>query len=211
LHSNADFSSLSNAQIDVEIQRLDEAVIKILGVKPKVFRAKSISDDAAAYITTNYGKTVVGSDKDDSSAGTTGQSLYQFYQGLANEGQEHPHLARSDESQSVALDALDLGTVDLFTVAGIRLLTVADCLDIAPYEVVGNYGIRDASWTCDGSWSPPTAPTCAQTYTAVASDKTCAKIAAKFGVTAQAIYLANPFLNCQDVWAWTPVCIPAGN
>lgn len=36
--SHADFSSLSNAQIDVEIQRTDEAIVKILGVKPKIFR-----------------------------------------------------------------------------------------------------------------------------------------------------------------------------
>ena len=94
--------------------------------------------------------------------------------------------------------------------AGIKMVTVAECLDIAPYEVVGNYGVRDSSWTCDGSWSPPAASTCAQTYIATATDKTCATIAAKFGVTPQALYFSNQFLNCLDVYQWTPVCIPNG-
>jgi hypothetical protein len=178
-----------------------------------ITRVNSLSGDAATYITTRWGKTVVSFDKDsgDTNAGATSQGIYQFYQGLANEGQGHPHLVRSDETQSIAVDALDLGTAGLFTAAGIRLVTVSQCLDIAPYDVVGNYGIRDDSWTCDGAWSPSGTSTCAQTYTTTASDTTCAAIAAKFGVTAQAIYFANPFLNCQDVWNFTPVCIPAGN
>lgn len=176
------------------------------------FRAPNnyLPDSAANYITTKYGKTVVSSDVDsgDTNPGATTQSIHQFYQGLASQGPGHPHLARSDETQSITLDALD--ATDTLIAAGIRLVSVAECLDMAPYEIVGNYGVRDSSWTCDGSWSPPAAATCTQTYTASATDKTCAIIATKFGLTGQAIAFANPTLNCGDVWQWTQVCIPSG-
>lgn len=206
--SNADFSTLTEAQIDVEIKRLDEAVIKILGVKPKVFRApSSLPEAAASYITTKHGKTVVSFDT-DANAGSTADGIYQVYQGLASQGTGHPHLVRSSEAQSITMDAMDLGSIEALTEANIRLVTVADCLDTLPYETIGNYGVRDSSWTCDGSYTPPTS-TCTQTYSATASDKTCAIIAAKFGVTAQALQFANEFLNCGDIWAWTPVCIPS--
>ena len=170
-----------------------------------------MSDSAAAYITTKYGKTVVSADADsgDANAGETAQDSYQFYQGLANQGSGHPHLTLSHETEPNAVDAVDMGTVGLLTSAGIKLVTVAECLDIAPYEVVGNYGVRDASWSCDGSWSPP-APTCSQTYRATAADNTCSAIAAKFGLTPQAVYFANPFLDCENVWNGTPLCLPAG-
>jgi hypothetical protein len=54
-----------------------------------------------------------------------------------------PHLARSDETQSI-VDALYLGIVELFTAAGIKLVTVAQCLDITPYEVVENINMEMA-------------------------------------------------------------------
>ena len=36
--SHADLTTLNETEIDVEILRLDEAFVKILGVKPKLFR-----------------------------------------------------------------------------------------------------------------------------------------------------------------------------
>lgn len=57
------------------------------------------------------------------------------------------------------------------------------------------------------STSPPPSGTCASTYTSVSGD-TCATIGAKYGLTAGQIHEANSFLNCDDIWVWTPVCIP---
>lgn len=212
--SHADFSSLSNAQIDVEIQRTDEAIVKILGVKPKIFRAPtgSIPSSAATYIQNTYGKTIVSYDVDsgDANAGATTEDSYQFYANLASQGTGHPHLTLSHETEANALDALDQGTINLLGSAGIKLVTVAQCLDTAAYETVGNYGVRDSTWNCDASWSPST-PTCQQTYTASATDTTCTIIGAKFGLSGTDISLANPFLNCGSVWQWTPVCIPAAS
>ncbi|CAG7849385.1 SubName: Full=Uncharacterized protein {ECO:0000313/EMBL:CCA74763.1} [Serendipita indica DSM 11827] len=55
----------------------------------------------------------------------------------------------------------------------------------------------------------PMPSVCSSTYTSAAGD-TCASIGAKFGLSATQIQSANTFLNCDDIWTWTPVCIPAG-
>jgi len=42
--SHANLQSLSHDQIDYEIQRLDEAIVKILGVRPKFLRFAKVID-----------------------------------------------------------------------------------------------------------------------------------------------------------------------
>ncbi|KAG8777672.1 Carbohydrate esterase 4 protein [Serendipita sp. 405] len=211
--SNVDFSSLSQSQIDIEIQRLDEAIVKILGVKPRFFRAPQgqLSASTISYIESKHGKIVVSTDSDsgDIQGGASPEGNLAFYQNLAKQGKSKPHLSRSYATTVAGVDGLDFGSAETLINAGFKLISVAECLDTNAYEAVGSYGVRDSSWTCDGSWtSPATSTTCSQTYAAAADDKTCEKIGARFGVSGLAIYLANPYLNCGDIWAYTPVCIP---
>lgn len=51
-------------------------------------------------------------------------------------------------------------------------------------------------------------PTCASTYVVPTTGETCDSIGAKFGVSGPQILSSNSFLNCQDIWQWTQVCIP---
>ncbi|PVG02512.1 glycoside hydrolase/deacetylase [Serendipita vermifera] len=208
--SRADLSQLSEADIDTEIQRLDVALIKILGVRPKFLRpTTSLPDSVASYIQNKWGKTLVGYDKyTDDYSGDVSENIHQFYQGLAAEGSGHPHIAMSHQTQAPALDALDLGSAEALIDAGIKLVTASQCLDLPAYETVGGYGVRDSTWTCDSWTAPSTNPTCAQRYTVKDGDKTCSNIGSKFGLSGADIYLANPSLNCDDVWTWTSVCIP---
>lgn len=37
---------------------------------------------------------------------------------------------------------------------GWKLVTMADCLGVSPYQSVGSPGKRDASWTCNGTPGP---------------------------------------------------------
>ncbi|KAG8809264.1 hypothetical protein FRC17_003523, partial [Serendipita sp. 399] len=50
-------------------------------------------------------------------------------------------------------------------------------------------------------------PRCQQTYTSVEKD-TCSSIGTHFGVSGNDIYQANTFLDCNDIWPYTPICIP---
>ena len=119
--------------------------------------------------------------------------------------------------------------------AGISLITVAQCLDLEPYEHVGVYGEKDSTWTCDGPWTPPSAPltstpttptptnptpssslptlqpttnpACKGTYT-TPKEATCTDIETMFNLVPGTLEAANSFLNCDDIWAFTPLCIP---
>ncbi|KAG8811703.1 hypothetical protein FRC17_002352, partial [Serendipita sp. 399] len=50
-------------------------------------------------------------------------------------------------------------------------------------------------------------PTCRETYTSVEKD-TCDSIGTHYGLSGNDIYQANTFLNCNDIWPYTPICIP---
>lgn len=230
--SHADLTTLSHAQIDVEIQRLDEAFIKILGVRPRFIRPPygSINDATATYIQQTHGKTIVlWSDDSGDSVGGSVQDSYNFYQAFANAGpSSQPRLTLSHETEPSGIGALRMGTVPLLANAGITLTTVAQCLDSDAYDYFGGYGTRDSSWYCGGSWTPsptPTqtssvsqtsstsstsstpAPSCVTTYYSVSGD-TCQSIGSNYGLTETALWNANTFITCNDIWAGTPVCIP---
>jgi peptidoglycan/xylan/chitin deacetylase (PgdA/CDA1 family) len=179
--SHASLIKLNDTQIDAEIQRLDEAFVKILGVKPKHFRCVlnmyhipligylltflhiysppygDIDERTASYVQSKYGKTIVLWDLDsgDTASGADEQGSIDFYKRLAAEGPNSKHLPLSHETHDYSVHAAENYTVDALYNAGVTLLTVAQCLDMYPYEFVGPYGVRDSTWTCDGTWTPP--------------------------------------------------------
>lgn len=70
--------------------------------------------------------------------------------------------ARPKNSMALNHDTLD-GTartivpqvVPYILKKGFKLVTVAECLsDAQPYQKIGRAGIRDATWTCDGTPAP---------------------------------------------------------
>lgn len=224
--SHAALDTLTHAQIDYEIQRLDEALVKIIGVKPKFLRPPygSINEDAASYIQNTYGKTIVlWSDDSGDSTGGSAQQSYDLYNGFAHESPRRPHMALSHETQEVAIQAIRMGTVSQLANAGINLQTVAQCTDDQnPYIHVGGYQQRDSSWVCTGAWNPtppgnptsttsanPPTGTCASTYYSAAGE-TCTTIEQKFGLPTGSIKQYNSFVTCTDIWAGTPLCIPPG-
>jgi hypothetical protein len=152
------------------------------------------------------------SDDSGDSTGGSAQSSYDFYNSFASQGPGQPHMALSHETEPAGIGALRMGTVGLLSRAGINLQTVAQCLDSEAYEYVGEYGQRDSTWYCGGTWQPGTPPppptsttssappsgTCASTYTSVADD-TCSSIEQHFGLPSGSILASNYFLNCNDI------------
>ncbi|PVF94640.1 hypothetical protein CPB86DRAFT_634144 [Serendipita vermifera] len=101
------------------------------------------------------------------------------------------------------------------SVQGDTCKTIANQYSIAPSFIMdaNNFVNCDDIWVgtpiCipafyPGKFDPP----CRETYTSVQGD-TCNTIANKLGgVNAGEITIANPWLNCNDVWTGTPICIP---
>ena len=68
------------------------------------------------------------------------------------------HLTLSHEVHNYSVQAAENGAVDALHEAGVTLLTVAECLDTTPYEIVGEPGVRDDTWTCEGPWKGAPVP-----------------------------------------------------
>ena len=163
-----------------------------------------MNDTVATYIQQKYGKTIVtwSEDSGDSKNGTA-QDSYNFYKAFADAGPGKPHMPLSHETKPAAIGALRMGTVPLLANAGIKLVTVAQCLDMEPYDYIGGYGQRDSSWHCGGTWTPP-APSCVTTYYSGSGD-TCVSIGSK---VRKQPYLVIP-LTSLSVWLNLQCHIPS--
>ncbi|KAK7470213.1 hypothetical protein VKT23_001649 [Stygiomarasmius scandens] len=158
--SHPDIATLSNDQLDVEILRLDQAFIKILGIKPNVLRPPygSINPAQVTYIEQKFGKKVVTweLDSEDSQGKDTNAEILAFYKGLADSaiasGTNPPHFTLAHDvlpqTGTTALEA-----AELLLGAEFSLITTAECLDITPYTYIGAPQQRDSTWTCSGKWT----------------------------------------------------------
>ncbi|KAG8812610.1 hypothetical protein FRC19_003024 [Serendipita sp. 401] len=66
--------------------------------------------------------------------------------------------------------------------------------------------VTTAASTSSSSVTGTTAP-CLSWYYSVYGD-TCDRIAGNLGVSRDVIYNSNTFLNCDDIWVNTPICLP---
>ncbi|CAG7849383.1 SubName: Full=Uncharacterized protein {ECO:0000313/EMBL:CCA74762.1} [Serendipita indica DSM 11827] len=86
--------------------------------------------------------------------------------------------------------------------------TFLNCNDIWPGTPICIYGKSQVTVT----GLPPSTPTtiggavCWTNYRSQLYD-TCKSIGARFGITAEQVYNANKFLNCNDIWEGTPIAI----
>jgi hypothetical protein len=121
-----------------------------------------MDERTAAYIQSKHGKVLVNwsEDANDWAEGTTGQQVYDFYSNFAHADPKSPHLTLSHETVQPEIEAVRNGTAATLVNGGVKLITVGDCLDITGiYEIVGAPGVRDETWTCNGTWTPPSSTT----------------------------------------------------
>ncbi|CAD6911497.1 unnamed protein product [Tilletia controversa] len=149
-------SGLTYKQIDKQVQLVEDALWKILGVVPAFIRPpygesnRTIVD----YLTNKKGYKVVMWDTDTGDAGgnTTAQSnaVYRDF--------------KTGERHLVLNHEITKGTADVVIPYAIKHLQkirqpsigLHQCLKgkPSPYKVVGKKGTRDATWTCDGTPAP---------------------------------------------------------
>lgn len=150
-----DISKLNNAQLDQQVQLVEDALWKILGVVPACFRAPygNIRPDQVKYLNDRWGLVVVGWNMDTGDANGDGvEAGLNLYRNL-----KAPKHAIVLNHETVA------GTVDTVIPQAVNIVrqngykgsqTVASTLGFNPYKVVGRYGTRDSSWTCNGKPQP---------------------------------------------------------
>ncbi|KAJ1029516.1 hypothetical protein NDA13_002763 [Ustilago tritici] len=153
--SHPDISKLNNRQLDRQVQLVEDALWKILGVVPACFRAPygSIRDDQVQYLNDRWGLVVVHWNHDTNDANGYGTEYgLNLYRNL--KAPKHAiilnHETVAGTPNTVIPRAVKIGRRNGYKGSQ----TTAATLRYNPYKVVASYGHRDDSWTCDDKPAP---------------------------------------------------------
>ncbi|GJN93944.1 hypothetical protein Rhopal_007003-T1 [Rhodotorula paludigena] len=151
--SHPDIAKLSEAQLHKQLDLVEGAFKKILGIKPRLFRPPYGSyNDRALKVLQQRGYTVVNWNFD--SGDTAGKSASQIISAYNKLAYPNPYIALNHETKSVTVDQVIPKVVPMLKAKGYKLVTVDKCLGISPYQSVGAAGKRDKTWTCSGTLAP---------------------------------------------------------
>ena len=146
--SHAHMNSLTRVQLDDEIERLEVALWKILGIVPALIRPPygECNEECVHYLNQRHGLTVVTWDVDSGdSVGATPDQCQQKLQGLSHPG---PHMPLNHETYQHSATDIPSRLLPVFKQRGYEMQTVDRCLGVAPYKIVGLPQARDSTWTC---------------------------------------------------------------
>ncbi|GAA5931042.1 chitin deacetylase [Sporobolomyces koalae] len=150
-----DITTLSTDQLNAQLQYVEDALKKIIGVKPRFFRPPYGNyDSKSLQVLKNRGYTVVNWSFDSGdSVGKTPSSSISAYKKLA-QSYPKPQIALNHETYEGTAKKVIPSVVPMLVNKGYKLVTVAQCLGVSPYQSVGKASKRDSSWTCDGKPGP---------------------------------------------------------
>ncbi|KAH6887163.1 hypothetical protein BKA70DRAFT_1573776 [Coprinopsis sp. MPI-PUGE-AT-0042] len=136
-------------QINEEMQKVDEALTKILGVLPAYMRPPYGSlNDLVTRAANSRGQTVVLWDFDSQdSAGASADTSKGLYDQVIGRHPDNILTLNHDTKDTTAHDVLPYA-IQKLQAAGYRLVSVAECLGMQPYQKVGAPSARDDSWKC---------------------------------------------------------------
>ncbi|WWD18831.1 hypothetical protein CI109_103286 [Kwoniella shandongensis] len=151
--SHADLTKLDEAGINEELRKVEEAFIRILGLKPLYFRPPygSYNDLVLKVLAQRgYKKLFLWTEDTGDANGESAGYSQGVLDGVIGD-YPNPHLVLSHSTiQSTATQVLPYA-VPRLEGAGYRLVSVDTCLGGNgewPYEYIGEPGTPDGSWTC---------------------------------------------------------------
>lgn len=151
--SHKNFQTLSWDQAHDELWRVEEAFIKILGVKPLYFRPPyGAYDDNTLAVLQNRGYTDLFLwDQDTNDA--NGAPVWQSKQTIDGVASQFPNPSIVLSHSPLSSTAFDLApyAINKLKGAGFKLVAVDTCLGDQgrwPYEYRGPPGVRDSTWHC---------------------------------------------------------------
>ncbi|TKY87192.1 hypothetical protein EX895_003869 [Sporisorium graminicola] len=153
--SHPNISTLSNRQLDKQVQLVEDALWKIIGAVPACLRAPygEIRQDQIKYLNDRWGLVVVGWNRDTGDADGAGvQAGLNLYNNL--KAPTHA-IVLNHETVKATADTVIPQAVNIVRKNGYSgSQTVASTLQFNPYKVVGSYQKRDSTWTCNGTPQP---------------------------------------------------------
>ncbi|ORX37052.1 hypothetical protein BD324DRAFT_579268 [Kockovaella imperatae] len=151
--SHADITTLDEAGINDELERLETAFIRILGLKPLYFRPPygNINDLALKVLgDRGYKKVFLWSDDTGDASGESVDYSKGVYDNIINNVPSPRLVLDHSTIPTTAFEVLPYA-VPRLQGAGYQLVAVDTCLGSSgewPYEWVGEPGTPDGSWYC---------------------------------------------------------------
>jgi len=145
--AHKDLSKLSATDVDSEMSRVEEALERIIGVKPAFMRPPYGNyNDVVRQVAAARGQSLVTWDFDSGdSTGSTAAQSNAAYDKLAD---SHPStiLALNHEVYEQTAHVVLPHAIQVLQAKGYKLVTVAECLGVQPYQSVSTP--QSGSWTC---------------------------------------------------------------
>lgn len=143
---HTDITTITDAQLGAELDRIEDALWKIIGIKPALFRPPygSINAEKTAYLNSR-GYTVVTWDCD------TGDSVGASVSESMNTVRQCTHdtsMILSHETYQSTAEQLAPQMISYIQGLGLTIQNIDQCLDVSPYQAIGSYQTRDSTWTC---------------------------------------------------------------
>ncbi|BGP71913.1 hypothetical protein NBRC10513v2_005299 [Rhodotorula toruloides] len=158
--SHTDITTMTPAQLNAELDLLETALQKILGIKPKYFRPPyGAFDEASLGILEARGytvilpigrRTVVLWDFDSGDWNPTVEPEQSFALSTTLNYPQPALMIFHENREETATEVLP-HVAPMLVSEGYKLKTVAECLRASPYQSVGKPSARDATWTCEGT------------------------------------------------------------
>ncbi|KAG8690969.1 Carbohydrate esterase 4 protein [Ceratobasidium sp. 423] len=147
--AHQDLTTLTREQVNEEMFRVEQAFQRIAGVVPAFMRPPYGSyNDNVRDVAGARGQMIVNWDFDsgDSTGVPAAASKLLYDQIVAR----HPStiLALNHETHETTAHEVVPYAIQKLQAAGYELVTVAECLDLQPYQSVGSPETPDASWHC---------------------------------------------------------------
>ncbi|WAQ87987.1 hypothetical protein PtA15_9A112 [Puccinia triticina] len=158
--SHTNISTLSADELHEQLDLNERALKKILGIKPKFFRApygEHTKENLKILKQRGYVVVDWSSDSEDS-MGASARKSKSIYTKLAKK-YPAPQIALNHETYKDTARKVTPHAVTVLQKAGYELMHVSECLGMGTqledlYQWVGEPSKRDSSWTCKGTPKP---------------------------------------------------------
>ncbi|KAJ7032972.1 hypothetical protein C8F04DRAFT_1355506 [Mycena alexandri] len=153
--SHADLTTLSTTQVQDGMYRVEEALSRIIGIKPAFMRPPFGSYNGNIQsVAAGRGQSLALWDWDtgDADGNTTAQSKA-LYDDVARAKVKNA-LILEHETEETTATVLVPYALNLFQSKGYNLVTMAQCLGVDPYQAIGVAQQQTSAWTCNGTPDP---------------------------------------------------------
>ncbi|KAF8335846.1 chitin deacetylase [Cantharellus anzutake] len=147
--AHLNLTQLTYDEIHSEMRRVEQALQRIIGVTPAIMRPPfGAYNDLVRRVARERGQSVVTWDFDsgDSTGATVDQSKQRYEDALG----KHPSnlLALNHETKQPTAHQIIPWVVKLLKYRGYQLVTVAQCLNVEPYQKITAPQTPSPSWQC---------------------------------------------------------------